>query len=95
MTKEISIERLRALHFRHEQFPDGWFWYLEPDSNETGLRKKISCALGYPEDVDEDIADTIILQVDDALQNWQYVYDADVGSLSVEEAERVLSAIEN
>lgn len=48
MTKEISIERLRALHFRHEQFPDGWFWYLEPDSNETGLRKKDFLRLEIP-----------------------------------------------
>lgn len=91
--EEITKHRLKALNFKHEQFPDGWFWYLEPDSSETELRKKLSYALGYAEDVDEDIADTIILQVDDTLQNWQYIYDADAGPLSVEDAEQVLSAI--
>lgn len=87
----INSEVLSALGFRHEEFPDGWFWYLHPETERDILA--LSIALGMAGSEADALPDTVILQCDDTLTNWSYVYGPEVGSLSVAEAEDILSLL--
>lgn len=89
----INEKTLLLCGFVHEQFPDGWFWYIRPapDSQEA---KIIGKALGFSE-IDSDAwPDNIILQMSDE-GVWTYVFGVDVGQLAAEEAESILNQIAN
>lgn len=88
---KVTKELLEQLGFQHSQFPDGWFWYLSPDTDE-GIRE-LGMALGFIQsDVDE-LPDTIILQCEDTITAWDYVYGPEVGPLTAEAAETVLARL--
>ena len=89
----INEKTLLLCGFVHEQFPNGWFWYIRPapDSQEA---KIIGKALGFSE-IDSDAwPDNIILQMSDE-GVWTYVFGVDVGQLAAEEAESILNQIAN
>ena len=90
---KITQALLRQLGFKHEKFPDGWFWFLNPQ-DEVGMLR-LSKAMGFEETIAADLPDTILLQVDDALEIWQYVYGAEVGNLNNDEAVAVISDLLN
>lgn len=90
---EITQALLQQLGFKHEKFPDGWFWFLNPQ-DEVGMLR-LSKAMGFEETIAADLPDTIILQVDDALEIWNYVYGAEVGNLNNNVAVAVLSDLVN
>lgn len=89
----VNEKILKACGFIHEEFPDGWFWHINPtpDSQEA---KIIGKALGFSEADADEWADTIILQMSDE-GVWTYVFGADVGKLTSEEAEGILDQIAN
>ena len=89
----VDKKILKACGFVHEEFPDGWFWHINPtpDSKEA---KVIGKALGFSEDDADEWTDAIILQMSDE-GVWTYVFGADVGKLTSEEAEGILDQIAN
>ena len=87
----ITTEMLEKYGFKHEKFPDGWFWHTEPD---TKVRLKLSKILGYQASSLEDIPDDFIIQTDDSLIDWQFVYGADVGSMSYKEVVETLNYLD-
>lgn len=89
----VNEKILKACGFIHEEFPDGWFWHINPtpDSQEA---KIIGKALGFSEADADEWADTIILQMSDE-GVWTYVFGADVGKLTSEEPEGILDQIAN
>lgn len=89
----IDTKVLEACGFVHEEFPDGWFWHINPapDSREA---KIIGKALGFSETDADEWTDTIIFQMSDE-GIWSYVFGGDVGQLASEEAESILSQMMN
>ena len=43
----ITTTMLKSAGFKHEEFPDGWFWVFKPTDAEE--RVKLSNILGYQE----------------------------------------------
>lgn len=56
---ECSKELLQRLNFQHKEFPDGWFWFLQPEDDDEMLL--LSKAMGFMETIAVDLPDTIIL----------------------------------
>ena len=65
---------LRELGFTHKQYPDGWFWCIQPDLGSEAA-KTVSVALGYEGDYTENLPDgfTIIFQCSNDFVSWTYV----------------------
>jgi len=86
------LQRLQALGFQHKEFPDGWFWFVEPQ--EDSERLALSQAMGFDEECAEDIPEPVILQMDEAKSAWHYVYGADFGDLSTTDALDIIEELE-
>lgn len=76
----ITPELLQTIGFKYDKFPDGFFWHITASTDAEKVR--LSKALGMAEDVVEDIPDDVIIQTDDGLTDWQYVYGADAGPMT-------------
>ena len=84
----VNAEKLKALGFSHQQFPDGWFWFIQPVEYEKAVA--LAQAMEFMAEEADDLPDTIILQCDDTFTNWSYVYGPEVGSLTEEDALSIL-----
>lgn len=89
----IDTKILETCGFVHEEFPDGWFWHINP-TPESQEARIIAKALGFSEADADEWADAIILQMSDE-GVWTYVFGSDVGQLTTEEAEGILDQIAN
>lgn len=85
---KVNADTLIKCGFRHQQFPDGWFWFIQPETNEGAL--KLAQAMGFITDDLDELPDTIILQCEDSFKNWSYVYGPEVGTMTDEEAVDIL-----
>lgn len=86
------INRLEKLGFKHEQFPDGWFWHLSPQSDEAKMR--LAKILGIAEDFWDGPPDCILVQVAADLKTWSYYSDVNFGMLTEQDAMEVLDKLE-
>lgn len=87
-----TIQRLKDLGFQHKEFPDGWFWFVEPQ--EDSERLALSQAMGFGEDCAEDVPETVILQFGEEKAEWQYVYGANYGRLAATDAFDIIDELE-
>lgn len=88
----ISAELLLQNGFSHEQFPDGWFWYIRL-SEEDPRFAPVAHALGYTNLDLMELSDTLLIQCDDKLSNWMMVFGPDVGPIEESEVHAVLEEI--
>ena len=78
---EITAEILENKGFTYQQFPDGWYWFIEP-ATTSQTAKAIAALLGHKEPDTEELSDgEIILQCSSNLKDWFFVFGADVGTL--------------
>lgn len=82
---------LSGIGFKFEEFPDGYFWHLSPKDNFKKI--ELAIAIGFDDYDEYDPPDTVILQCNAEFENWQYVCDADYGSLSTNEATKIIEKL--
>lgn len=89
----ITTTVLKSAGFKHEEFPDGWFWVFKPTDAEE--RVKLSNILGYQQTASDFVPNTIIVQTDGTLTDWQYAYGPDYGEMSYKAVIKTLEYLTN
>ena len=84
---------LTKLGFKHQEYPDGWFWYIMP-SVGTAEFVALATALGYDHLDLQCIPDCCaIFQCNDKFEDWQHVIAADNESDDEDTVVAILEAL--
>lgn len=91
-SSRITTAILQSKGFSHEEFPDGWYWFIKPVA-DTEQSKYVAEALGYESLDVAMVDDEIIVQVDDSLEHWSFVFGSDSGDMEIETAQQLLAQL--